>query len=301
MQIDLEYFFNELLANGNLKASTGPKGSFLLKMANTYVNVSTELQNRNRNRNYAHSENGQTEISYQNLQDSDIGKQSIDEHITSKYVQFMNRAVESEMIENSYNGLVGCLRSEIEAAFTMPSNTKAKLTIENKRSQLAVTLPQKTQTYTDSNPSKQRKVLYVALRQSESGNGGYQLKVKAVLANQPTWESDVIAQKGSKRIDIKNVMFHAQDIVATAVLGRVPLHNGSYRFSVEDASVKLEGLRFDVGKFDINADTATEKLAREIAQNLPKIIENGMSAALQQQLYQQQQIIQQNPMAYIRC
>lgn len=303
LQIDLEYFFDELLAAGNLKASTGPKGSFQLKMTNTYVNVSTELQTRNRNRNYAHTENERTAISYQNLLGAaDVGKQTVGEHVTGEYVRFMNRAVESEMIDSSYAGLVGCLRSEIGSAFDMPSDTDAKLTIENKRSGLTVTLPQKAQTYTDAGPGKQRKVLYVAFRQNGPGNGGgYRLKAKAVLAERPAWVSDVIAQRAGKRVVVRNVAFHAQDIAATAVLERVPLRDGSYRFGVQDASVKLEGLRFDVGKFDVDADAATAKLAREIAQDLPQIIENGMSAALQQQLYRQQRICQQNPMDCIGC
>lgn len=309
----MEYFFDHLFATGNLKSSTGPKGSFHLKMIDTYVNVSTELQNRNRN--YAHSMSAQVELGYQNYQhESATDKQSMEEHIYGKYVQFVNRAVENEMIDNSYTGLIGCLRSEIQSAFSLPFNAAvkvpSKLTVENKRYPLIVSLTNTGQTtYRDEQYyDKQRKIEYVAFRQS-GGNGGYQMKIKTVLAKHPSWESDVFAQKSGKQIDIKNVAFHAQDIVATAVLDRVPLYNnnnynnGAYRFVVRDAAVKLNGFGFDVAKFGFAADsdTGSEKLAREIAADLPKIIENGMSAALQQQLYQQQQVCQQNPMECIRC
>lgn len=279
---------------GNMKASKGPKGSFQLKMANTNVNVSTELENHNRN--YAHSRNGNVDISYHNFQES-ADSQSMNEHIESKYVQFVNRAIENEMIDNSYNGLVQCLRSEIESTFDMPTNYNSGLVVVNKKSQLTVSLL-KTQIYNDDQTDKQRKIQYVAFRQNESENG-YKLKVKIVLAKQPSWESEVVAQQAQQHININNVKFQADQIVAYAVMERVQ-QNGEYRFNVKDASVQLEGLKYDIGKFDL-AKNSNEKLAREVGQNLQKIIENGMSAALQQQLFQQQQICQQNTYDCVRC
>lgn len=277
---------------GNMKASTGPKGSFQLKMANTNVNVSTELENHNRN--YAHSRNGKIDISYQNFQES-ADSQSMNEHIESKYIQFINRAIENEMIDNSYNGLVKCLRSEIESTFDMPINYNAGLVVFNKKSQLTVSL-MKTQIYNDDSDDNQRKIQYIAFRQNKHENG-YKLKVKIVLANQPSWESEVVAQKAQQNIKINNVKFQADQIVAYAIMERVQ-QNGEYRFNVKDASIQLEGLKYDIGKFDL-ANNSNEKLAREVGQNLQKIIENGMSAALQQQLFQQQQICQQGDC--VRC
>jgi len=157
----------------------------------------------------------------------------------------------------------------------------------------------RTQSWSDQTVNKQKKIQYVAFRQNKNGNG-YKLKVKVVLAKQPQWDSDINAQKGNKQINIKNVNFRAQNIVATAIMERVSQQNGLYKFNVEDAKVKIEGLRYDIGKFDLPENT-NQKLAMEIGQNLPKILENGMSAALEKQLYQQQQICQQNSMDCARC
>lgn len=285
------------MAKGYMKSSTGPKGLFNLMMSNTCVNVSTELESQNRNRNYAHSHSENMEINYPKSGDSS-DSQMINENIEHKYVQFMNKAIESEMIDYSYGGLVGCLRSEIESTFSMPSNSKPSLVIENKKTQMTVSLT-RTQTWNDDQVNKQRKVQYFAFRQNPSGKG-YKLKVKVILAKQPTWESDVFAKKSHQEIIVKNVNFHAKYIIATAVMERVQQQSGAYKFNVDDASIKLEGLKFDIGKFNFY-NAANEKLAREVGQNLPKILEYGMSAALQQQLYQQQQICQQSPMDCVRC
>uniref|UniRef100_A0A2S2NRM3 Uncharacterized protein n=2 Tax=Schizaphis graminum TaxID=13262 RepID=A0A2S2NRM3_SCHGA len=268
-------------------------------MLNTDMTVSTELENRNRN--YAHSRNEIAQLAYKNNENSSEN-QSIKEAIETKYVQLLNTEIESEMIDNSYNGLVGCLRSEIESTFDMPLNNKLNLVMENKKSQLTVTFA-KTHSWNDDQSRNQyhrkRSVQYVAFRQNQSENG-YKLKVKVVLAKQPTWESDIVAQKSNQQVNINNVKFNAQNIVASAVMKRVSQENGAYKFIVEESNIKLEGLRYDIGKFDLPNNT-NEKLAREIGQNLQKIMENGMSAALRQQLYQQQQICKQRPMDCNSC
>jgi len=263
------------------------------------MNVSTELENRNRN--YAHSRNENAQLAYKNNENSSEN-QSIKEAIETKYVQLLNTEIESEMIDNSYNGLVGCLRSEIESTFDMPLNNKLNLVMENKKSQLTVSLA-KSHSWNDDQSRNQynrkRSVQYVAFRQNQSGNE-YKLKVKVVLAKQPTWESDIVAQKSNQQVNINNVKFNAQNIVASAVMKRVSQENGAYKFIVEESNIKFEGLRYDIGKFDLPNNT-NEKLAREIGQNLQKIMENGMSAALRQQLYQQQQICKQRPMDCNSC
>ena len=268
-------------------------------MLNTEINVSTELENRNRN--YAHSRNGNTQLVYKNNEDS-ADNQSIKEVIETKYVQLLNTEIQIEMIDNSYNGLVGCLRSEIESTFDMPIANKLNLIIENKKSQLSVSLV-KSHSWTDKQSNnqynRQRTVQYIAFRPNQSGNG-YKLKVKVVLAKQPTWESDIVAQKSNQQININNVKFTAQNIVASAVMKRVQQENGAYKFNVEEASIKLEGLRYNIGRFDLPNNT-NEKLATEVGQNLQNIIENGMSAALRQQLYLQQQICKQRPMDCNSC
>lgn len=276
-----------------MKASTGSKGSFQLKMANTNVNVSTELENHNRN--YAHSRNGKIDISYHNLQESSADSQSMNEPIESKYLQFINRAIENEMIDYSYNGLVKCLRSEIKSIFDMPANYNKGLVIVNKKSQLTVSLL-KTQIYNEDPTDKQRKIQYLAFRQNKYENG-YKLKVKIVLANQPSWESEVVAQKAQQHIRINNVKFQAEQMVAYAVMERVQ-QNGEYKFNVKNASIKFEGLKYDIEKFNL-ANNSNENLAREVGQNLQKTIENSISAALQQQLYKEQQICQQSDC--VRC
>lgn len=294
----MEYLFNNLLVKGNLKASTGPRGPFNLVMFNTNVNVSTDLENHNSNRNYAYSSNGKAEFNpLSSISSSD--SQLITDNVESKYVQFINRAIENELIDNSYNGLVGCLRSEIESYLDVPmTKNRPDMVIENKKTQLTVSLV-KTQVWNSDQTNKLKKVQYVAFRQNKYGNG-YKLKVKIVLAKQPTWESDVVARKSHEEIKIKNVNFRAQNIVATAVMERVQQHNGAYKFNVEDANIRIEGLKYDIGKFDLD-DSTNDKLAREVGQNLEKILENGMSAALQQQLYQQQQICQQSPLDCVKC
>jgi len=280
-----------------LNANEGLKKSFNLNMFNTEMNVSTELENSNRN--YAHSRNGNAQLLFKNNKDSS-DSQTIKEIIENDYVKLLNSEIESEIIRDSYKGLVGCLRSEIESTFEMPLNQKLNLDIENKKSQLSVSFV-RSRSWNDDQSSyqfkKQKTVQYVAFRQS--GNG-YKLKVKVLLAKQPTWESDIVAQKLNQKININNVIFTAQNIVASAVMNRVPLDNGAYKFNVEEASIKLEGLRYDIGKFDLPKNT-NEKLAREIGQNLQEIMENGMSAALRQQLYQQQQICKQRPMDCNSC
>lgn len=284
----------------------GPKGLFNIKFTDTNVNVSTDLGSVNRNRYYGRTFNGDVEFGYQNVQDA-AEAQSIGDNVESKYVQFINRAIESEMIDNSYGGLVGCLRSEIESTFDMPAYMKsADMVIENTKSQLTVSLVN-TQTWkSNDSPSfgaatdRQKKIRFVGFRQSKYGNGGYKLKVSVVLAKQPTWQCDVVAQKPGKRIVVENVNFRAQSIVATAVMERVPQPNGMYKFHVNDASVKLDGLRYDIGKFDVT-DSTNEKFAKEVGQNLSEILENGMSAALLQQLYHQQRMCQQNQIDCVKC
>ncbi|XP_022165891.1 GATA zinc finger domain-containing protein 14-like [Myzus persicae] len=291
--VDLEYFFQKLTVKSKFNANEGLEKSFNLNMLNTDMTVSTELENRNRN--YAHCRNGNVQLVLKNNEDSSES-QSIKETIKTNYVQLLNSEIESEMIRNSYNGLVGCLRSEIESTFEMPLNKKLNLDIENKKSQLSVSFV-RSHSWNDEQSSnqfiKQKTVQYVAIRQNKSGNG-YKLKVKIVLAKQPTWESDIVAQKLNQKINIDNVKFTAQNIVASAVMQLVQQKNGAYKFNVEEANIKLEGLRYDIGKFDLPKNT-NEKLAREIGQNLQTIMENGMSAALRQQLYQQQQICKQRP------
>ncbi|KAE9544351.1 hypothetical protein AGLY_001530 [Aphis glycines] len=297
--VDLDYFFQSLLVKAKFNANNGLKKSFNLNMINTDMTVSTELENRNRN--YAHSRNEITQLAFKNYENSSES-QSIKEVIETKYVQLLNAEIESQMIDNSYHGLVGCLRSEIESSFDMPMNNKLNLVMENKKSQLTVTLA-KSQSWNDDQSRNQynrkRTVQYVAFRQNQSGNG-FKLKVKVVLAKQPTWESDVLAQKLNQHVKINNVKFSAQNIVASAVMNRVQQENGAYKFIVEESNIKLEGLRYDIGKFDLPYNT-NDKLAREIGQNLQTIMENGMSAALRQQLYQQQQICKQRPMDCNSC
>lgn len=284
----------------------GPKGLFNIKITDTSVNVSTDLGSVNRNRYYGRSTNGDVEFGYQNVQDATDYK-LVGDNIESKYVQFVNRAIESEMIDNSYSGLVGCLRSEIESTFDIPAHIKyTDMVIENTKSQLTVSLVN-TQTWKSKDSptistaaDRQKKIRFFGFRQNKSGNGSYKLKVSVVLAKQPAWQCDVVAQKPGKRIIIDNVNFRAQTIVATAVMERVQQQNGIYKFHVNDASVKLEGLRYDIGKFDVT-DNTNEKLAKEVGENLPEILENGMSAALLQQLYHQQRMYQQNQIDYVKC
>lgn len=284
MQVDLEYFFNSLLTKGYYKGSMGSKGSVNLKMFNTFVNVSTELENYNRN--YAHSRNGNTEVFYENSPND----QSINENIESQYVQFVNRAIESEMIDNSYNGLVGNLRSEIESAIDLPTETKP-LVIENNKSKLVVSFLN-SQGFNSDKIYKQKKVQFFAFRQNKFGTG-YKLKIKVLLSKEPKWESDIIAQKAQQKININNVNFEARNIYATATMERVKRPNGEFKFNVEDACVHFEGLKFDIGKFNY-IKSSHDNLANEVGQNLQSILENGMSAALQQQLYRLQQICQQS-------
>lgn len=295
----MEYFFQSLLVKAKFNTNEGLKKSFNLNMLNTDMNVSTELENRNRN--YAHSRNGNAQLVFKNNDDS-TDNQSIKETIKTKYVQLLNSEIESEMIRTSYNGLVGCLRSEIETTFEMPLNKKLNLDIENKKTQLSVSFVRSHSWNNEQSSNqfnKQKTVQYVAFRQNQSGNG-YNLKVKIVLAKQPTWESDIFAQKLNQKFNINNVKFTAQNIVASAVMKRVQLENGAYKFNVEEANIKLEGLRYDIGKFDLPKNT-NEKLAREVGQNLQEIMENAMSAALRQQLYHQQQICKQRPMDCNSC
>lgn len=273
----------------------GQKGLFDLQIINSNMSVSTVLGNHNRN--YAHSQSENVQFSAQNFQDSS-DNQSVHDNIKSKYVQFVNRAIENEMIDNSYSGLIGCLRSEIESTFDMTPTTQSDMVIENKKSQLTVTF-KRSHTWLDDSSSTQRKIQYVAFRQNKSGNG-YKLKVKIVLAKQPTWDSDVIANDAHQQINVKNVHFSAKKIVATAVMERITLQNGEYKFNVEDANINMEGFKYDIGKFNQVRDT-NQRLSLEVGQNLQKIIENGMSAALKHQLYQQQQMCQQNVKDCVKC
>ncbi|CAI6363698.1 unnamed protein product [Macrosiphum euphorbiae] len=299
--VDLEYFFQSLWVKAKFNAKEGLKKSFILNMFNTDMNVSTELENSNRN--YAHSRNGNAQLVFKNIEDSS-DNQLIKDIIENNYAKRLISEIESEIIRNSYNGLVGCLRSELESTFEMPLNKKLNLDFENKKTQLSVSFV-RSDSWNDDQSSyqfkKQKTVQYVAFRQNQSGNG-YKLKVKVLLAKRPTWESDIVLQKLNhiNPIKINNVKFSAQNIVASAVMKRVPLDNGAYKFDVEEASFKLEGLRYDIGKFDLPKNT-NEKLVREVGQNLQKIMENGMSAALRQQLYKQQQICKQRPMDCNSC
>jgi hypothetical protein len=293
--VNLEYFFKKLLVKGYLKASMGQKGLFDLHITNSNMSVSTVLGNHNRN--YAHSQSENVEFSAQNFQDSS-DNQSVHDNIKSKYVQFINRAIENEMIDNSYNGLIGCLRSEIESTFDTTPNSQSDMVVKNKRSHLTVTL-KRSLTWLDDSSNAQRKIQYVVFRQNKSGNG-YKLKVKVVLAKHPSWNSDVIANDSYQQINVKNVHFFAKKIVATAVMERVTLQNGEYKFNVEDANIDMEGFKYDLGKFNQVGDT-NQRLSLEVGQNLQKIIENGMSAALKHQLYQQQQMCQQNSNDCVKC
>lgn len=273
----------------------GQKGLFDLQMTNSNMNVSTVLGNHNRN--YAHSQTDNVKFSAQNFQEfSD--SQSVHDNVKSKYVQFINRAIENEMIDYSYYGLVGCLRSEIESTFDMPATPNSEMVYENKKSQLTV-IWKRSQSWSDDYPSAQRKIQYIAFRQNKFGNG-YQLKVKAVLAKHPTWDSDVVANDAHHHINVKNVHFSAKKIVATAIMERVTLQNGEYKFNVKDAKINLEGLKYDIGKFNHVRDT-NQRLSLEIGQNLQKIMENTMSSALKRQLYQQQQMCQQNSKDCGKC
>ncbi|VVC29646.1 Hypothetical protein CINCED_3A016978 [Cinara cedri] len=286
--VEMKYFFDKLSVNGNVKAGAGQKKSFNLKINNANVNISTELQNRNRNKNNCRSSIENTELNYLNFQQSSsFEDSSINESIKSRYVQFMSRAVESELIENCNNGLVACLKYEIETPFKLPSNYNADLMVANKKSKLSVSF-EKTQSWTDEQTTDQRKVDFVGFRKNMNGNG-YQLKVKVVLATRPAWKSDVIAKKGPLEVTVRNVKFQAQHIFASAVMERVQQQNGEYKFQVQDAKIELDGLRYDFAKFS-ESQNENQKFTREVGQNLRRIIENGMSAALQQNLYTQQEI-----------
>lgn len=284
LQVDLEYYFSSLLTKGYFKNSLGSKGSFDLKLFNTFVNVSTELENYNRN--YAHSRNGNTEVYYENAPNDHF----MDENVEYQYVQFVNRAIESEMIDNSYNGLVGNLRSEIDSSFEMPMDNKP-FVIENNKSKLIVSFLN-NQLFKSDKIYKSKKVQFFAFRQNKFGTG-YKLKVKIMLSKEPKWESTVVAQKAHQQININNVNFEARNIYATAIIERVKRPNGEFKFNVEDASVKFEGFKFDIGKFSYDK-VSHDNLASEVGQNLQNILEYGLSAAFQQQLYRLQQICQQS-------
>lgn len=260
-----------------------------MKINNANVNISTELQNRNRNRNYGYSSIENAELNYpQNVQESaTFDDLSVNENIKNQYVQFMRRAMESELIENCYNGLFACLKNEIETPFKLSTNNNADLMVTNKKSQLSVFF-ERSQSWTDEHTNEQRKVQFVGFRKNKNGNG-YQLKVKIVLATRPAWKSDVTAKKGQQEVTVRNVKFQAQHIFASAIMEYVQQNNDEYKFQVQDAKIELDGLRYDVAKFD-EPKNENQNFAREVGQNLKRIIENGMSAALQQNLYQQQEI-----------
>lgn len=293
-QVNLEYYFNNLLVNGYLKASTGSKGSFNMKMINTNVDVSTELENRNRNVNYVNTRAENAELKIQDSSDNQL----VNESINNKYVQFLKRAIGNEILADSYRGLVECLKSETDSNFGLPSEIKSNFVINNKKSHMIVSFVN-NRVWRDDQPNELRKVQTFALRQNHSGNG-YKLMVKVVLAREPQWLSDILVQKTEQNVSIRDVNFRAREITATAIMEYAPQQNGANTFNVNSVNVKFEGLRFDIEKFS-QMENSEQKLAMEVGKNLQEIIENGMAIALQQQLYQQQQVCTQQPMECNRC
>lgn len=290
LQVDMKYFFNNLSINGNVKTGSGYKRSFNLMITNTNVNVSTEMENRNRNRNYGYSSIENAELNYQNIQEfSSSENLLLTTNIKNQYVQFIRRAIENELIDNCYNGLVACLKHEIETPFYLSTNYDSNMMITNKKSKFSVSL-ERTQSWISEQSNDLRKVQFVGFRKNMNGSG-YQVKVKVFLAIRPTWTSDVVAKKGQQQITIRNVNFRAQNIFATAVMERVQQNSGEYKFQVQDAKIVMDGFRYNIEKFD-ELKNENQNFAREIGQNLQKIIENGLSAALKQNLYQQQEICQ---------
>lgn len=265
-------------------------------MTNAIVNVSTDLENRNRNHNFVNMQYENTEFSSQNIQDSSDG-QSISENIETKYVPFLKRAIENEMIKNSYRDLAACLKSETETEFELSPTNKLNFQVENTKSQLTVAV-KSSLSLEDYQVKKIGKIVSVAFRQNEMRNGN-ELMVNVVLAQQPKWQLDIVAQKAHQSVDIKNVDFYAENIVATVVMEHAQ-HNGDYEFNVKDVSVQYEGLKFDIAKFDI-AQNMSEPLAREVGYNLREILENGLSSTLKQLLYQEQQTCQQHPSNCNKC
>lgn len=285
--------------NANAKAGAGHKRSFNLKITNTNVNVSAELQSHNRNRNYGQSSIEHAELNYQNSHELSWSEDvTTNENIKNQYVKYLSSAIESELIENNYNGLVACLKHEIETPFKISSSENADLVIANKNSKLSVSL-EKSNSWTDEQASEQRKIQFVGFRKNKNGSG-YQLKVKVTLATRPEWKSDVVAKNGQQQITVRNVNFQAQNIFASAVLEHALHHNGEHKFRVQNAKIEFNGLRYDMNKFD-EPRNENRNFAREVGQNLQKIIENGMSAALQKNLYQQQTLCSLNGNDCARC
>lgn len=257
------------------------------------------MENRNRNRNYGQSSIENAELNYQNFHELSSSEDlTTNENIKSLYVKYMSSAIESELIDNCYNGLVACLKYEIETPFKISSSDNADLVVANKNSKLSLSL-EKSNSWTDEQMNEQRKIQFVGFRKNKNGSG-YQLKIKVALATRPEWKSDVVAKKGQQQITVRNVKFQAQHIFASAVLERAQQLNGEYKFQVQNAKIELDGLRYDINKFD-ELKNENRNFAREVGQNLRKIIENGMSAALQKNLYQQQEICRLNGNDCARC
>ncbi|XP_050443794.1 putative uncharacterized protein DDB_G0282133 [Adelges cooleyi] len=286
--VDVEYLFNNLVAEGNTKTNTGNNEPFNVKMNNANIRVSTELNNRNRNVAWTHSEQIQINTDSALSQKHQILNQN---NAASKFIQHLKRSIENEMIENSYEGFVGCMRTEAQKTYNMPLGPENDMVIVNKRTGLKVSLVN-TQNWNDIESKDTRKIKSVSVRQIESGNG-FRVKVNIVMSKQPTWQSDILVNKQQQTANFKNVNFQANDIVATAVLENIIQINGDSRFNVADVQVKFNGLKFNI------ADN--QDLAMDVQQNLHRMLENNMAVVLKQQLKQQHQFCQNSQDECAKC
>ncbi|XP_050526391.1 uncharacterized protein LOC126897055 [Daktulosphaira vitifoliae] len=286
--VDVDYHFDDLLVNGNLKTNNGQRERFQVKMLNTDVTVSTELYNKNLKTVDTFNEKLEMSMENSSLLERE---QILNENTEALYLRYWKRTIENQMVENTYNGLIGCMRHEALKEIFFPMESTKNMEIFNKKSGLKVTLAE-TQNWRDLASNNANKISSVAVRPIKTGNG-FRIKANIVLAKQPSWESDINVQKGEQQTTFRNVQFQANEIVATATMEGINQLLGGRHFNVVDVDVKFYGLRFDLPN--------DQTFATELEQNLRHMMENYMAVVLKEQLKHEYQIYQQVPEQYNQC
>ncbi|XP_050443783.1 uncharacterized protein LOC126847521 [Adelges cooleyi] len=281
----VDYMFNKLIAEGNMKMPGGNNEPFNVKFTNGSGLVSIELNNSNQNIAVFQTEHAEMNFSRDQKMQLSIANAG------SRYMQFLERSIENEMIKITNEGVVGCLKNEAQSAFNMPLGPNNGMQIVDKDTGLEVSMVN-AQNWNEAESKESRVVKSVSVRQIESGNG-MRVMVNIVLSRQPTWTSDILVNKQQRSANFKNVNFQANDIVATAVLENIVQINGDKQFNVAYVKVNFNGLKFNI------ADN--QDLAMDVQQNLNKMMENNMAVVIKQQLIQQNQVCQSSQDECAKC
>ncbi|XP_050526393.1 uncharacterized protein LOC126897056 [Daktulosphaira vitifoliae] len=268
--VDVDYHFDDLLVNGNLKTNNGQRERFQVKMLNTDVTVSTELYNKNLKTVDTFNEKLEMSMENSSLLERE---QILNENTEALYLRHLKRTIENQMVENTYNGMIENMIIEAQKEIIFPLETK-NLEILNKISGLKIYLVgPKNWREIESNIAK--KISSVTVRPIKSGNG-FRVKVNIVLAKQPSWESDIKVQKGEQQTTFRNVQFQANEIVATATMEGVKQFMGELQFRVVDVNVIFDGLTFIVSE--------NHTLSTEVQNNLKNMMETFMRNVIKEQL-----------------